>query len=52
MNKLLFIKITELDISGGAVDKNPPADAGDTGSAPGPGKFCSHGALKPLRHSS
>ena len=23
---------------GGAVDKNPPANAGDTGSIPGPGR--------------
>ena len=23
---------------GGAVDKNPPANAGDTGSSPGPGR--------------
>ena len=24
---------------GGAVVKNPPANAGDTGSSPGPGRF-------------
>ena len=27
------------NIPGGAVNKNPPADAGDTGSIPGPGRF-------------
>ena len=27
------------DFPGGAVDKNPPAKAGDTGSTPGPGRF-------------
>ena len=26
------------DSSGGAVVKNPPANAGDTGSSPGPGR--------------
>ena len=26
------------DFPGGAVDKNPPANAGDTGSIPGPGR--------------
>ena len=27
------------DFPGGAVDKNPPANAGDRSSAPGPGRF-------------
>ena len=27
------------DVPGGTVDKNPPANAGDTGSIPGPGRF-------------
>ena len=27
------------DFPGGAVVKNPPANAGDTGSSPGPGRF-------------
>ena len=27
------------DFPGGAVDKNPPADAGNTGLIPGPGRF-------------
>ena len=38
--------------SGGAVVKNPPANAGDTGSSPGPGR--SHmpcGATKPVHHN-
>ena len=26
------------DLPGGAVVKNPPANAGDTGSSPGPGR--------------
>ena len=30
------IKIFILDFSGGVVDKNPPANAGDTGLIPGP----------------
>ena len=27
------------DFPGGVVVKNPPANAGDTGSSPGPGRF-------------
>ena len=27
-----------MDFPGGAVVKNPPANAGDTGSSPGPGR--------------
>ena len=27
-----------MDFPGGAVDKNPPVNAGDTGSNPGPGR--------------
>ena len=30
---------TCLDFPGGAVDKNPPANAEDMGSIPGPGRF-------------
>ena len=30
---------TNLDFPGGAVDRNPPANAGDTGSIPGLGRF-------------
>ena len=33
---------------GGAVVKNLPARAGDTGLSPGPGR--SYGATKPVRH--
>ena len=32
-----FIKMIQ-DFPGGAVVKNPPANAGDTGSSPGPGR--------------
>ena len=48
MNKitiLLFVALSMLyqkdllrGFPGGAVVKNPPADAGDTGSSPGPGR--------------
>ena len=31
-------KYKEEDFPGGAVVKNPPANAGDTGSSPGPGR--------------
>ena len=32
------IKTEGWDFPGGAVVKNPPASAGDTGSSPGPGR--------------
>ena len=35
--KKLYIK-KRLGFPGGAVVKNPPASAGDTGSSPGPGR--------------
>ena len=31
-------KLMGRDFPGGAVVKNPPANAGDTGSSPGPGR--------------
>ena len=33
------IKNKILDVPSGTVQKNPPANAGDTGSIPGPGRF-------------
>ena len=33
-----FFKLFFQDFPGGAVVKNPPANAGDTGSSPGPGR--------------
>ena len=35
------------DFPGGPVVKNPPANAGDTGSIPSPGKFHVSGQLGP-----
>ena len=35
---ILFLKILSRGFPGGAVVKNPPANAGDTGSSPGPGR--------------
>ena len=35
--KVLLLKETQGDFPGGAVVKNPPANAGDTDSSPGPG---------------
>ena len=32
-------KVSLLDFSGGTVDKNPPADAGDTGLISAPGRY-------------
>ena len=33
-----YIEYRRLDFPGGAVVKNPPANAGDMGSSPGPGR--------------
>ena len=32
-------KESKKDFRGGVTDKNPPANAGDMGSIPGPGRF-------------
>ena len=37
-NKNWTIKQTNRDFPGGAAVKNPPANAGDMGSSPGPGR--------------
>ena len=34
----LLLKLESRDFPGGAVVKNPPANAGDMGSSPGPGR--------------
>ena len=36
--KMDAIKSEKRDFPGGTVVKNPPANAGDTGSSPGPGR--------------
>ena len=36
--RFVNIRITQGDFTGGAVVKNPPANAGNTGSSPGPGR--------------
>ena len=36
---LQWVSIMVWDFPGGTVDKNPPANAGDTGSIPGLGRF-------------
>ena len=38
MNVGFFFKNQKLGFPGDAVVKNPPANAGDTGSSPGPGR--------------
>ena len=35
---ITYTKINSRDFPGGAVVKNPPANAGDTGSSPDPGR--------------
>ena len=37
-NKVLFLKNGQRNFPGGTVIKNPPANAGDVGSSPGPGR--------------
>ena len=37
-NQVRSVKTLFVDFPGGAVVKNPPANAGDTGSSPGPGR--------------
>ena len=39
MKFTLLLKKKIQDLPGGAVHKNPPANAGDIGSIPGPGRF-------------
>ena len=38
MDQNIFLKMDSRDFPGGTVVKNPPANAGDTGSSPGPGR--------------
>ena len=39
VKKKIFFKQSVRDFPGGTVVKNPPANAGDTGSIPGLGRF-------------
>ena len=43
------LKVRTRDFPGGAVVKNPPANAGDMGPSPGPERC--RGATKPVRHN-
>ena len=48
--KILMMFITEiLGFPGGSVVKNPPANAGDTGSIPGSGRYPGEGHGNPLQ---
>ena len=42
---------TDLGLLAGSLVKNPPANAGDMGSIPSPGRSRCHGATKPVHHS-
>ena len=47
-----FSKVVYLmDVPGGSVVKNPPANAGDTGSIPGSGRSPGEGNGNPLQYS-
>ena len=56
-NSLLFsqgikyVAICQRDFPGGSVVKNPPANAGDTGSIPGLGRYPGGGSGSPLQYS-
>ena len=41
-----------VDFTGGTVDKNQPANTGDTGSIPDPGRLHKWGATKPIHHTT
>ena len=43
--------MSERGFPGGAVVENPPANAGDTGSIPGPGRSHMPRATEPVRHN-
>ena len=43
-------EIMKLSFWGGPVVKNPPCNAGDTGSIPGQERSTSHGTTKPMSH--
>ena len=46
-----IINIYQMDFPGGAVDKNLPANAGDTGSMPGQEDPTGRRATKPVSHN-
>ena len=50
-HKDTFTNITPRDFSGGAVDKNLPAKAGDMGLIPGPGRSHRFRATKSMYHN-
>ena len=45
------IKKSVADFSGGALDKNSPANAGDVGSIPGLGRFHMLGSIELMCHN-
>ena len=49
--KTLIRKDTCRDFPGDTVVKNPPANAGDMGSSPGPDDPTCRGATKPMHHN-
>ena len=47
----IVLKTYHQGFPGGAVVENLPANAGDTGSSPGPGRSHMPRATKPVRHN-
>ena len=48
---IILHKPEDKDFPGGAEVKNPPANAGDTGSSPGPGRSHMPQGTKPVHHN-
>ena len=47
----IVVSLSDMGFPGGAVVKNPPANAGDTGSIPGSGRSPGVGNSNPLQDS-
>ena len=48
---LFHLKPSNGDFPGGTVDKNPPANAGNTGSTPHPGRIRTPQSTKPVHYN-
>ena len=51
MGRRRFVKRQLQDFLGGRMDRNPPANAGNIGSIPGPEDSTCLGATKPVSHN-
>ena len=51
ISEVTLIRINDKGFPGGAVVENLPANAGNMGSSPGPGRSACHAATKPVCHN-